>query len=562
MAIARTARRWRSLGGGLVLLASALGFWWFEALYGFNPTEDGFILAQAWRVRWGELPHIDFTSPRPLGSALLHLPEVFVGSGMLAASRLVVTLQLLVIAAVLTRSGRTARDRATTALVLLAFIVDVGNWPITAWHTIDGLFFAAVAMWLVRQTAASRSVHAGRWILVWAVAGMAPLTKQGFLLVPIVVALEVWRVAGWRMLRFAPALTLPWVVFLAWTRPGLAVITAQSAGFTADNLRSLLVPLDIAFTGSEPNALALGAASAFVAMRIATAGRYDATARGVLAPLLLVAPTLFLGASTHFAMESGWALVPCAALIVASIDTWLRTHDRDVLVQLLQISLLGYAATVSWSVPVPSLIAGIALARALSLVSSAVGHGRASRAIAVRLVVPSIAVLASVLVVQARAVEPFLDVPRPRLVHSVAVPAFRGVHVSAQVAAFEGSLRRCLQRYPAHWVTITPVGAGEYPILGVRNPFGVDWWIDREVPQDHLARIDNVVRHLNATGDWLMLRLTYDPVNLAAMPVDAVTRQGPAPLPAPGIDRIMRTLQGRAISCDSFVGEWMPARSR
>ncbi len=222
---------------------------------------------------------------------------------------------------------------------------------------------------------------------------------------------------------------------------------------------------------------------------------------------------------------------------------------------LLQVALLGYAATISWSVPVPSLLAGIALARALAMCADAAGGARMHG-----LVLPVIGIVTAALVVQARAVEPFIDVPRAALVHSVGTPTFRGVHVSAQVAAFETSLMRCMRRYPAHWVTIAPVGAGEYPLLGVRNPFGIDWWIDREVPRDHLARIDRVVRRLNATGDWLVLRLTYDPLNLAAMPVEAVTRPGAGPLPAPGIDHILGALHGRRIACDAFVGAWAPAR--
>ena len=564
MVIARVVRRLRAMGGPVVLLGAALAFWWFEALYGFNPTEDGFVLAQAWRIRWGEIPHVDFTSPRPLGSALLHLPEVFLGSGMLAASRLVVTLELLVIAAVFTHSGRTGRTMGAiggTALVLLAFLVDVGNWPITAWHTIDGLFLAAVAVWLVPRATAVDG--AWRWILVWCVAGMAPLTKQGFLLVPIIVALEVWRIAGRRALRFAPAIVLPWLAFLAWTHPGLAAIRAQSAGFTSDNIRSLAVPLDIIVSGSEPLALGLGVVCAFVAMRIATSTRYGKRMRDVFAPIILALPTLMLGASTHFAMENGWALVPCASLVVVTFDAWLRTRDREVLVQLVQISLLGYAATISWSVPVPSLISGIALARAIVIVLGVNGTGRRVRATGAMVTTAILSVLtivASVLVVQARAAEPFLDVPRARLVHSVSTPAFRGVHVSAQVSAFEGSLQRCLREHPARWVTIAPVGAGEYPTLGVRNPFGIDWWLDREVPQDHLVRVERVAQRLNASGDWLVLRLTYDPVNLSAMTVAAVTRPGAAPLPAPGMDRILATLHGRQITCGSLVGEWAPAR--
>lgn len=46
---------------------------------GFNPTDDGFILAGAKRVLNGQIPHLDFVSIRPAGSYYLHGPIVFFG---------------------------------------------------------------------------------------------------------------------------------------------------------------------------------------------------------------------------------------------------------------------------------------------------------------------------------------------------------------------------------------------------------------------------------------------------------------------------------------------------
>src|SRR5690349_11471336 len=75
---------------GLLFLALAplvthLAFSWI----GFNPTDDGFVLAYGRRLLDGQVPHRDFITIRPVGSALLHLPELWLGGDrVLAASRL------------------------------------------------------------------------------------------------------------------------------------------------------------------------------------------------------------------------------------------------------------------------------------------------------------------------------------------------------------------------------------------------------------------------------------------------------------------------------------------
>ncbi len=61
-----------------LLLAPAichLSFSWM----GYNPTDDGFVLAQSRRILDGQIPHRDFISVRPVASALLHAPSVLLG---------------------------------------------------------------------------------------------------------------------------------------------------------------------------------------------------------------------------------------------------------------------------------------------------------------------------------------------------------------------------------------------------------------------------------------------------------------------------------------------------
>jgi hypothetical protein len=44
--------------------------------YGFNPTDEGFVLSTTNRILHGQIPHVDFSSVRPVGYAILHIPEL------------------------------------------------------------------------------------------------------------------------------------------------------------------------------------------------------------------------------------------------------------------------------------------------------------------------------------------------------------------------------------------------------------------------------------------------------------------------------------------------------
>src|SRR5205807_9797349 len=79
------------------MLLLAVGVEWGIGRFGFNPTDQGFILAGSWRFLHGELPHVDLISPRPLGSPILHIIDfalpgpLFLMSGLLTMVEIVLT---------------------------------------------------------------------------------------------------------------------------------------------------------------------------------------------------------------------------------------------------------------------------------------------------------------------------------------------------------------------------------------------------------------------------------------------------------------------------------------
>jgi hypothetical protein len=66
--------------------------------YGFNPTDEGFILHISNCLFHQQIPHLDFVSIRPVGSAIVHLPELYFKQNLFLASRCIFWLEHIFIA--------------------------------------------------------------------------------------------------------------------------------------------------------------------------------------------------------------------------------------------------------------------------------------------------------------------------------------------------------------------------------------------------------------------------------------------------------------------------------
>ncbi|HAN78075.1 MAG TPA: hypothetical protein DCQ31_10025, partial [Bacteroidales bacterium] len=116
---------------------------------GFNPSDEGVILAQSFRIYNGELPHKDFISTKPVVSSYLHTIHFFSGLPLVISSRYFVLLQIFIISAFwfwtvffsFVYSGRTVTYNS--AFLLFVFLVlcfaNVNNFFLFPWTTIDAL---------------------------------------------------------------------------------------------------------------------------------------------------------------------------------------------------------------------------------------------------------------------------------------------------------------------------------------------------------------------------------------------------------------------------------------
>lgn len=540
-------------------LAAAAAFWLTEARYGYNPTDDGFILAQGWRVAHLEIPHVDFTSPRPLGSALLHAPESLLPLGTLAFSRMVVVLQLLWIAVASVRLMSDRRLRLTGiqgfVLVMIAFILNASSWPIMAWHTIDGLFLGLTALWLSQRESPASGWRHAQWVSVWLLAGSAPLMKQGFAVIPLLLAVLLWATHRVWGLVYVPVVLIPGALYLTITRdtPGglrnqlYSGTLAEALQPTQDFLGALL--------SSNGLIAVIAVVIAFALARWAPAGSWFI----VLTTTALVALPVLWAAFEEKAWYAGdWPWIAAIVLVTATV---LSVPMLESAVKALCIILLAYATALSWGVTTPGLMAGTMVSAAMILVAAQyLAHQSEAVTPPAGFLVAAVGVLVlgTLLILPARAASPYRDVPRSAMSASVDEPRFALIQMSPQTAAYVNEVRRCLARYPASKVAVLPDDPGQYPLLGVRNPFHSDRWVAAERAGDHEERVAATVAELNASDDWIVLFQSFDLALLPTLSPDQVTAAG-EPFAYSSDDlALLESLSGQPLRCGSLSGVYRP----
>ena len=164
-----------------VILTAFICQFLFSA-YGFNPTDEGFVLSATNRVLHGQIPHVDFSSVRPLGYAFLHIPELlFSENYFFLISRFVFWLEQILIAFLwirfvinFTKTEISLLNKYT--LVIVCFIFNVHYFPCSVLHTIDGLLMCMIGLNFIISE--KKYAFVGFFFI-----GFASLCKQNYLVI-------------------------------------------------------------------------------------------------------------------------------------------------------------------------------------------------------------------------------------------------------------------------------------------------------------------------------------------------------------------------------------------
>lgn len=191
--------------------ASLFVFAFLFAPLGFNPTDDGVVLAQTARFWSGQIPFLDFVSIRPFGSVFLHWPALMFGEYRLLASRFITVFEIgfysyAFLSFTVNRMRIELSELVFWLLAGISFALNLHSFPFIAWTSIDAIFLVSVGVFL-RNKLSSDSWWS---LLAYATISMAALCRQTFLPVGL---LSIWYFQDHKNWKAYLGVLLPYLLF-------------------------------------------------------------------------------------------------------------------------------------------------------------------------------------------------------------------------------------------------------------------------------------------------------------------------------------------------------------
>ena len=528
-------------------------FWFNQARYGFNPTDDGFVLSQSWRILHGQTPHVDFTSPRPLGSALIHLPEVLAPIGMIALSRLVVVLQFLWIAiATITYffdEKYNLKNFQIATLSIIAFLINVNTWPIMPWYTVDGIFIGITSLWIANHNYRNKNLEKYKWVFVWLFAGLAPLIKQGFLLVPLLLMLNLIIKKHNQVWKSFPIMFLPLISYLIWTRNVEGGLKNNLYSGTLYELTRPFFQLKGVF---ETNIGLLTILTLVLALVIRLNLKHTTSIKIIFSWVLILMSIIQVIIRDDFWLSANWDWLIFIVFVIISLNF---VNNKVDFAKVISIMGLGFASSMSWGVPGPGLIAGSMFAISLVLFVTQFRNEKIREHygnLNISILVTLILIFSTSHYMRERNV--YYESQRNTLNFQSDEPQLKFIKMSEQSAEFVDSIRFCLNKFPTKYFTLIPDGAAIYPIMGLNNPFPTDWWLSQERIITHDQRVQSIIENLNNTKSWLLLYQSYEASLLSTLPKNQINKAGEKKVYVPIDLNIEQKMSGEKIQCNSFTG--------
>ena len=231
----------------VISLTALYGVLRIPSTEGFNPGDDGVILAQSYRILHGEVPHRDFISIRPAGSAFMHLVNFISPLPLELSARWLTWFEYLATAILITavlagswfRGLRKPWYRILTAgSVIVMFVLNQNHYNLFPWTTIDSLFWFSLALyaWFRLKKAPLNEQFLWQAILVFA-ATFSALCRQTFALPALLLFIRMvyWNTVNLpggprkAMVRLLPALVAG--MLPGWLYAGMLTATGSWAPF-------------------------------------------------------------------------------------------------------------------------------------------------------------------------------------------------------------------------------------------------------------------------------------------------------------------------------------------
>ncbi|MDQ3690384.1 MAG: hypothetical protein M3406_10185 [Chloroflexota bacterium] len=536
---------------------------------GFNPTDEGLIAATSQRLLDGQVPHLDFITPRTAASAYLHLPELLLPTPLFLTGRLVAVVEVMLYSLLLAWLvlGQAPWHWGLGAIlgVAASTLINLNTVPLMPWYTTDGLLLASLGLVLLR----AGLVRDRRLLIALGFASLAlsAMAKQSF--APVLVIGFVWLVAASspaaRPRRIALALVaaaMPVVLYSASVAlgGGWPAMVQQLLSSRPTLGEELLAPL-----GSPGSVLLLVAVPVALAWvnRSPLCGEPAATGRaGVVAAVALtvLVMTILLTSGLRVTAYWGILLTWLLAAYVAGALLFNRRLDGTAFI----LVLLAWMTSLSYGVPVPSLVAGSA---ALALIERAWRHvpelsvprPMAAASVAFGLlfltIVPAFAI--------ARSEYVHRDAPRAELTADLGAlsPALAGIRTNERTATYLRVMRECVEAHPAVSVAVLPDNPAVYPAFGWSNPLPLDFLY----PPEYEGVRDEVLQstqNLAQRGDYLVVFQRVRADTLLDLGIDLTGGGAPHTYDAELTAEMRDVLaaNGDQVTCGVFDGYHAPSR--
>lgn len=504
---------------------------------GFNPSDDGVILAQSYRILNGEIPHRDFISIRPAGSAVMHTIHFFSPLPLEISARWLVLIEYLFYSIFITflLTGSWFKGlRKDYYLLLVAgsvvvmFILNQNHYNLFPWTTIDGLFWFSLALYAwykLKINPAGR--HFGWQILILFAVTCSLLCRQTFALPGglLVIRMVIWEInqSQRHWLRVISGLLPALLIGLlpGWLYAGVLTFTDSWPDF----LQQITGRTELWETGVVRFSQAFWHSPVLILFGLAIiAGliKFGNTESGKdnkgvdLIIIVLKSISFFIKAGLVFAVFIKPALlfaISFAFFWILVLDIFLiYLHDRQLprwIRPAFWILLVSWTSAVSLgdNAPVFALgwLAGTAILMQIKDFGNRIYRNvRPYQLIAAGLFIPALFVLS--LVVQPRV--NYRDKPAKLLNHEGGdiFPGLAGVRISEEMWDYLSEIKKLYNEFgsPQGRFAVWPNNALIYPLLGSKSPFLLDWMQSAEFVGSE-SRVIESTRKILSTRDLVIL---------------------------------------------------------
>jgi hypothetical protein len=458
------------------------------APYGIENNDTGFIMGLAHQVFLKESLYDHVIYVRPPVSLILHslfFHEPF-ASAPIFFDRCFFFLQIAIYSGLSALVARRlfAWGGATTAIAAtLTFIFSAHNFPPMAWHTVDGIFFAAIAFYFLFLGAGKVSP----FLFVAALAAwLSAGAKQPFYLTPVVLLALSWLIdARRRTFHTFGASLLVSALVLAALFPifgsGSQLLRAVSAQTTLQDLLSAGL-LNYINDLTRPRSL-IGAWPFLVALLYGVV-KPDQPARHAWALfasiglLLLVATqyyrTMDAWGAPYFLFDSIFVITAIYCLIML-----IKTGEQAWW-WLIGMHAIAWASSISWGYQTPILYAAPSVLTLTCFINKAVEHSKGLR-LAITLLLPAsvgLFYLGHRYYFSGEAVVPRADLTVDMQPISPALSRIKGTPQQFQIYS---ELVELIRHRPGRPFAVLPNMPLAHALVGQPNPIGIDWPINAEV---------------------------------------------------------------------------------